>query len=196
MAGLSTLQSGPKGSERDQNGQPKCFWPLGTLLGPSGPFWTVSNKNWYFAPKHLCKTLYCPFGAKISSPALTLVCDCVGRCSWLWFSQVKLARLPTSLALICQMGKHFLPSPVRWFHYVTVDFLLKAPNSGQQYWSMAPLHLNIPRGTTDPWVGWSCWTTFSRVMSQKLTKSRLISNYSTSTMVTPNINLFIQIFDD
>ena len=66
MAGLSTLQSGPKGSERDQNGQPKCFWPLGTLLGPSGPFWTVSNKNWYFAPKHLCQPLLCPFGAKKS----------------------------------------------------------------------------------------------------------------------------------
>ena len=45
MAGLSTLQSGPKGSERDQNGQTKCFWPLGTLLGPSGPFWTISDKN-------------------------------------------------------------------------------------------------------------------------------------------------------
>ena len=66
MAGLSTLQSGPKGSERDQNGQPKCFWPLGTLLGPSGPFWTISNKNWYFAPKHLCQPLLCPFGAKKS----------------------------------------------------------------------------------------------------------------------------------
>ena len=66
MAGLSTLQSGPKGSERDQNGQPKCFWPLGTLLGPSGPFWTVSNKNWYFAPKHLCQPLLCLFGAKKS----------------------------------------------------------------------------------------------------------------------------------
>ena len=90
----------------------------------------------------------------LSSP--TPACDCVARCSRLWFSQVKLARLPTSLALICQMGKHFLPSPVRWFHYVTVDFLLKAPKSGQQYWSMAPLHLNIPRGTTDLWVGCSC----------------------------------------
>ena len=66
MAGLLTLQSGPKGPERDQNGQPKCFWPLGTLLGPSGPFWTVSNKNWYFAPKHLCQPLLCPFGAKKS----------------------------------------------------------------------------------------------------------------------------------
>ena len=66
MAGLSTLQSGPKGSERDQNGQPKCFSLLGTLLGPPGPFGTISNKNWYFAPKHLCQILLRPFGAKES----------------------------------------------------------------------------------------------------------------------------------
>ena len=50
MAGLSTFQSGPKGSKRVQNGQPKCFWPFGTLLGPSGPFWAISNKNEFFAP--------------------------------------------------------------------------------------------------------------------------------------------------
>ena len=66
MAGLSTLQSGPKEPKRDQNGQPKSFWTFGTLLGPSGPFWIISNKNWYFAPKHLCKTLFCRFGAKKS----------------------------------------------------------------------------------------------------------------------------------
>ena len=41
MAGLSTFQSGPKGSKRDQNGQPKCFRPFRTLLGPSGPFQTI-----------------------------------------------------------------------------------------------------------------------------------------------------------
>ena len=63
-AGLSTCQSGPKGSKWDQNGQPKCFWPFGTLLGPSGPFWTISNKIWYFAPEHPCKTPLCPLGAK------------------------------------------------------------------------------------------------------------------------------------
>ena len=56
MAGLSTFQSGPKGSKRVQNGQPKCFWPFGTLLGPSGPFWAISNKNWFFVPKHLRHT--------------------------------------------------------------------------------------------------------------------------------------------
>ena len=66
MAGLSTLQGGLKGSKRDQNGQPKSFWTFWTPLDPSGPFWTISNKNWYFAPKHLCKTLFCPFGAKKS----------------------------------------------------------------------------------------------------------------------------------
>ena len=24
---------------------------------------TIKSQNWYFAPKHLCKTLLCPFGA-------------------------------------------------------------------------------------------------------------------------------------
>ena len=57
MAGLSTFQSGPKGSERDQNGQPKCFRPFRTLLGPSGLFWTIENKDKLFAPEHLCQTL-------------------------------------------------------------------------------------------------------------------------------------------
>ena len=33
------VQRGPKGSKRVQNGQPRCFWPFGTLLGPSGPFY-------------------------------------------------------------------------------------------------------------------------------------------------------------
>ena len=37
MAGFSTLQSGPKGSERDQNGQPKCL-PCLALFGPK---WTI-----------------------------------------------------------------------------------------------------------------------------------------------------------
>ena len=60
------VQKGPKGFKRDQNGQPKYFWPFGTLLVPSGPFRTISNKNWYFAPKHLCQPLLCPFGAKKS----------------------------------------------------------------------------------------------------------------------------------
>ena len=66
MAKHGRLVNVPQCSKRDQNGQPKSFWTFGTLLGPSGPFWTISNKNWYFAPKHLCKTLFCPFGAKKS----------------------------------------------------------------------------------------------------------------------------------
>ena len=45
IAGLSTFQSGPKGYKRDQNGKPKCSWTFGTLLGTSGPFWTISDKN-------------------------------------------------------------------------------------------------------------------------------------------------------
>ena len=51
MAGLSTLQSGPKGSERDQNGQPKCFWSFGTHFGP---LWTLLDhfrQKWFFCPK-------------------------------------------------------------------------------------------------------------------------------------------------
>ena len=63
MAGLSTFQSGPKGSKRVRNGKPRCFWPFGTLLGPSGPFWTISNEKWFFAQKHLRQTLLCPSGA-------------------------------------------------------------------------------------------------------------------------------------
>ena len=47
MAGLSIFQSGPKGSKTVRNGKPRCFWPFGTLMGPSGPFWTTSNEKWY-----------------------------------------------------------------------------------------------------------------------------------------------------
>ena len=45
MAKHGMLFNLSKWSKWDQNGQPKCFWPLGTLLGPSGPFWTISEKN-------------------------------------------------------------------------------------------------------------------------------------------------------
>ena len=65
MAGLSTFHKSKKESKRDQNDQPKGFWPFRTLLDPSGSFWTISNKNWFFAPKHLRQTLFYPFGAKI-----------------------------------------------------------------------------------------------------------------------------------
>ena len=45
MAGLSTFQSGPKGSKRVRNGKPRCFWKFWTFLGLSGHFWTISDKN-------------------------------------------------------------------------------------------------------------------------------------------------------
>ena len=48
MEGLSTFQSVPKGSRRDQNGQPKCYRPFTTLLGLSGLFWTIENKKLFF----------------------------------------------------------------------------------------------------------------------------------------------------
>ena len=64
MAGLSTFQRGPKGSKRVQNGQPKCFWPFGTLLGPSGPFWTISDKNEFFAPNGQSRVWRRCFGPK------------------------------------------------------------------------------------------------------------------------------------
>ena len=46
MAGLSTFQSGSKGSKRVHNDQPKCFWPF-------GPIWTLLGnfkQKWFFAP--------------------------------------------------------------------------------------------------------------------------------------------------
>ena len=61
MAGMSTFQSIPK---MVRKGQPICFWPFGTLLGPSGAFWTISNEKWFFAQKHCRQTLLCPYGAK------------------------------------------------------------------------------------------------------------------------------------
>ena len=64
MAGLSTLQSGPKGFKRDQNGQPKCFDHLGPLLGPSGPFWTISDKTDFFAPNGQSRVWQRCFGTK------------------------------------------------------------------------------------------------------------------------------------
>ena len=48
MAGLSTFQSGPKGSKMVNQ---SLFDHLGPLLGPYGPFWTTSDKNDFFCPK-------------------------------------------------------------------------------------------------------------------------------------------------
>ena len=64
MAGLSTLQSGPKGPKRDQNGQPKSFWSFGT---PFGSIWTLLDhfrQKWFFAPNRQNRVLQRCFGAK------------------------------------------------------------------------------------------------------------------------------------
>ena len=60
---LDTFQSCPKGSKRD-HGQPNCFWPFGSLLGPSGPFWTILDKNDFFAPTGQSRGWQRCFGAK------------------------------------------------------------------------------------------------------------------------------------
>ena len=53
------------GSSVHDWGWSKCFWPFTTLLGPSGLFWTITNKNDFFGLEHLRQTLLCPFGQKI-----------------------------------------------------------------------------------------------------------------------------------
>ena len=60
---VKVVQKGYKGTKKPTFVFFYFFW---TLLGPYGPFWTISNKNWFFAAKHLCQTLLCPFGAKNS----------------------------------------------------------------------------------------------------------------------------------
>ena len=47
QAGLSTFQSGPKGTKMVNL---NVFDHLGPILGPSGPFWTILDKNDFFAP--------------------------------------------------------------------------------------------------------------------------------------------------
>ena len=59
------VKKGPKGSKMVN---PSVF-DLLTILGPFGSMWTlwtISNKNWFFQPKHLRQTLLFPFGAKSS----------------------------------------------------------------------------------------------------------------------------------
>ena len=51
MAGLSTFQSGPKGSKRVQNCQPKCFWTFGTHLGQKIHFCLKWPKRVQMGPK-------------------------------------------------------------------------------------------------------------------------------------------------
>ena len=52
-------QRGPKGAKMTNLSVFDNF-------GPSGPFLIISDENLSFAPKHLCQTLLCPFGAKNS----------------------------------------------------------------------------------------------------------------------------------
>ena len=71
MAGLSTLQSGPKGSKRDQNGQPKSFWSFGT---PLGSIWTLLDhfrQKWFFALNGQSR-VWDPFGPlwQVDKPAM------------------------------------------------------------------------------------------------------------------------------
>ena len=47
-AGLSTFQSGPKGTKMVN---PIVFDHLGPFLGPSGPLWTISDKEMNFLPQ-------------------------------------------------------------------------------------------------------------------------------------------------
>ena len=49
MAGLSTFQSGP----------------FGTLLGPSGPFWTISNEKWVLLKSASAKPNFVLIGQQI-----------------------------------------------------------------------------------------------------------------------------------
>ena len=63
MAGLSTFQSGPKGSKRSKMVN-LIFFTIWDPFGQHGPFWTISNKNWFFAPKHLWQTLLVLLGQK------------------------------------------------------------------------------------------------------------------------------------
>ena len=63
MAGLSTFQSGQKGSKRSKMVY-LIFFTIWDPFGQHGPFWTISNKNWFFAPKHLWQTLLVLLGQK------------------------------------------------------------------------------------------------------------------------------------
>ena len=61
MAGLSMLQSGPKGTKMVNL---NVFGHLGPILGPSGPFWTILDKNDFFAPNGQSRVWQRCLGAK------------------------------------------------------------------------------------------------------------------------------------
>ena len=49
MAKYGRCVNVPKWSKRVRNGKPRCFWQFGTFWGPSGHFWTISDKNQFVA---------------------------------------------------------------------------------------------------------------------------------------------------
>ena len=55
------VQKGPKWSQMVNK---TCFWPFGTFLGSFGPFWTISDKTWFFAPNYFGQEALCVFEAK------------------------------------------------------------------------------------------------------------------------------------
>ena len=55
------VQKGPKWSQMVNI---TCFWPFGTFLGSFGPFWTISDKTWFFAPNYFGQEALCVFEAK------------------------------------------------------------------------------------------------------------------------------------
>ena len=116
MTGLSTLQSSPKGLKRDPNGQPKCFWLFRTPLGPSGSFWTISNKKWYFAPKHLCKTLLCSELVRIFLRSLSR--------PWEWVMTKKMQKVLGSLECL----------PADWLRFLLTQSQQRTLLSWFQTW--------------------------------------------------------------
>ena len=59
------LVNNPKWFKKDRNGQPKCFRPFRTLLGPSGLFWTIVNKTYFVALVPSAKSYFVHLGQKI-----------------------------------------------------------------------------------------------------------------------------------
>ena len=53
MAGLPMSRCGPKGSQMVPNGQYNMFLTIWDIFGL---IWTISDKTWFFAPKHLRHT--------------------------------------------------------------------------------------------------------------------------------------------
>ena len=71
------VQKGPKGTKMINLSLFDHLGPFWNHLAPFGPFQTRID---ILLQSTSAKPYFVHFGAKISSPALTLVCDCVGRC--------------------------------------------------------------------------------------------------------------------